>query len=668
MSKRILLPGNYWITKSMEFSKVNQSGTLWYLKKFILYYYYVFLTDFNEDKQSEMFNYALDFIDSLSFEVKDEAFKFFFSSENDCYNHVLGNKTRFVTYSQFIKDSSSENLNTAKKIYFAYLMTLGGQSGYKLEFKKFLMSHENLTFNSFIEFASNYYDKNSKSAKINSFNQMINDYHAALRNERQIFFYYGFIQGNESKDLKGFHKLTNIGKAVVYSTYSEILILWEHQKIKMVSQSPATKVNDISEISALSIKLIDDNLAISISPYYTMLYFLKKYGYLSLNDYQFVLSRLSSTEEIDLIDDLDKERISNEEKIKFYGRKADINSEDFSKELKKYFLGILKNKRDKGDNPFAVIEFHKSLYTIVNEEKFNDYFDLVKMHTNYLSEKHIKKFTIFRKSFKEAYKCDYQKKENNNHKDIYEWLNYIINFDELILLSLIGYVVKEDYLKELISIEDIKYRYRNLIDNFISNDYVNNHELFKIILFSDDLSKIPEIDTSPVYEDLDYSYETEEAIRRLIENLSDKNENPVKERNINLISKMRKLYNTHYLNKEGKYTCECCNYPTFKNKDDLWYMEFHHLIPFKIHNGPDHYLNIYGLCPSCHRRFHHINDTDEKNLYDNVDINNKFKITILNRAKILKSEGILEPIHLQFLLAKEAITKGDFKELWSTND
>ena len=40
-----LTPGNYWLTKSMEFNKVNSSGTLWYLKKWITYYYYIFLKD-----------------------------------------------------------------------------------------------------------------------------------------------------------------------------------------------------------------------------------------------------------------------------------------------------------------------------------------------------------------------------------------------------------------------------------------------------------------------------------------------------------------------------------------------------------------------------------------------------------------------------------------------
>ena len=36
-------PGNYWLTKSMEFNRISSSGTLWYLKKWIVYYYYIFM-------------------------------------------------------------------------------------------------------------------------------------------------------------------------------------------------------------------------------------------------------------------------------------------------------------------------------------------------------------------------------------------------------------------------------------------------------------------------------------------------------------------------------------------------------------------------------------------------------------------------------------------------
>ena len=40
-----LLPGKYALTKSMELTKVTTSGTLWYTKKFVVLYYFVFLSN-----------------------------------------------------------------------------------------------------------------------------------------------------------------------------------------------------------------------------------------------------------------------------------------------------------------------------------------------------------------------------------------------------------------------------------------------------------------------------------------------------------------------------------------------------------------------------------------------------------------------------------------------
>lgn len=40
-----IIPGNYFITKSMELTKSQSSGTLWYTKKFIVLYYYIFLNN-----------------------------------------------------------------------------------------------------------------------------------------------------------------------------------------------------------------------------------------------------------------------------------------------------------------------------------------------------------------------------------------------------------------------------------------------------------------------------------------------------------------------------------------------------------------------------------------------------------------------------------------------
>ena len=40
-----ITPGNYFLTKSMELTKINTSGTLWYLKKFLVLYDAIFLSD-----------------------------------------------------------------------------------------------------------------------------------------------------------------------------------------------------------------------------------------------------------------------------------------------------------------------------------------------------------------------------------------------------------------------------------------------------------------------------------------------------------------------------------------------------------------------------------------------------------------------------------------------
>ncbi|HOO06823.1 MAG TPA: hypothetical protein PLH83_10110, partial [Ruminococcus sp.] len=36
-----LLPGNYALTKSMELTKIHNSGTLWYTKKSLTLYYFI---------------------------------------------------------------------------------------------------------------------------------------------------------------------------------------------------------------------------------------------------------------------------------------------------------------------------------------------------------------------------------------------------------------------------------------------------------------------------------------------------------------------------------------------------------------------------------------------------------------------------------------------------
>jgi hypothetical protein len=74
-----IVPANYFLTKSMELSKITTSGTLWYTKKFLVYYYHIFLSDnitLRDDaiRIREIFD---DYIFSLPETVKEDATKFF---------------------------------------------------------------------------------------------------------------------------------------------------------------------------------------------------------------------------------------------------------------------------------------------------------------------------------------------------------------------------------------------------------------------------------------------------------------------------------------------------------------------------------------------------------------------------------------------------------------
>ena len=82
-----------------------------------------------------------------------------------------------------------------------------------------------------------------------------------------------------------------------------------------------------------------------------------------------------------------------------------------------------------------------------------------------------------------------------------------------------------------------------------------------------------------------------------------------RERNATLVSMLKSYYLKCY-SENNMLKCECCGEETFITAAGEPYVEFHHLIPFNIAYGPDHYLNLFALCPNCHRKIHflHIDD------------------------------------------------------------
>lgn len=150
-----LLPGNYALTKSMELTKVQDSGTLWYTKKFLTLYYYVFLSN---DIMTTAYQRAVieifdNYIQSLPEEVKELAEAYFYP-DNDSINFKSQNFnlfSNFASYNRFAtQDERSSYYQSAKKYYFSFLMGSGGQKGVKKMLKEavqqpgFVYSHENI--------------------------------------------------------------------------------------------------------------------------------------------------------------------------------------------------------------------------------------------------------------------------------------------------------------------------------------------------------------------------------------------------------------------------------------------------------------------------------------------------------------------------------------------
>ena len=135
-----IIPGNYFITKSMELTKSQSSGTLWYTKKFIVLYYYIFLNNniTTLAVAAEIRNIFDEYINSLPEDLQDKAKGFFYASAEvaDLRSDKFKLFGDFAGQKQFADVAERISYyESAKKYYFAFLMESGGQSGVKAYIK-----------------------------------------------------------------------------------------------------------------------------------------------------------------------------------------------------------------------------------------------------------------------------------------------------------------------------------------------------------------------------------------------------------------------------------------------------------------------------------------------------------------------------------------------------
>lgn len=671
-----VLPGNYWITKSMEFSKVTSSGTLWYLKKWMVYYKYLFFKDtITQSDYIEIKEIFDTFIESLPEEgdVRKNAQNFFFDID-------IRDNNSFITLNDFLNNipnmgSGRELLQyqiSAKKFYFTYIMNLGGQSGYKKNIKEWII--EKNSYSKVLEKLEEKLESNDNSSE---FRGLVNDFPATLRNERQIFFYYGLFHGSEKADLSGVYNLTNIGKTIINSSFDELLLIWEHQKIKMISQSPVTDIQKLGEDSdVIEVEKFD----INYHPYVDLLEVIVSNNAITLDEYQYVISRINQDDDLhevssnisDILEEL-------QPKITKFNRAGDKKDEDFKKELAKFILGVSEMIKDDGTNYFSFLtKYTNKKVSISNFEKAKFVLKNYKYIINYLNEQHSDEYENFRKGLKEKYKTSVNQTDYEVDINLkYEWSKYIINLDKNIYLALI-------YI--LCSLKRSTYDY-SLTENIFKNEFLNFKSLLKsfgikkkteFVTLMSEIQESFEEDGKLIISTLDedeykiidpLEYGTEVTIDKLNDISQRASERNItsRKRDTTLIQTLKTFYFTNFLNDKKLIKCDCCNDTTFLTTKNYPYIEFHHLIPFSTDYGPDHYLNLFGLCPSCHRKMHFSKIEDKKNLYRDLSSSNSLQITLKERINTLLEDGILEAIHLEFLLKENMINEFEFNEYMSGN-
>ncbi len=134
-----------------------------------------------------------------------------------------------------------------------------------------------------------------------------------------------------------------------------------------------------------------------------------------------------------------------------------------------------------------------------------------------------------------------------------------------------------------------------------------------------------------------------------------------------LIEALRTFYHQNFRNSNLLLRCDCCQNETFLTEKDFAYLEFHHLIPFSTNSGPDHYLNLVGLCANCHRQLHFARLSERKVLYQNISVNNHLKINTIDRMKDLLRQRFLEPIHIEFLKKEGMITAAEYEKFMTNS-
>lgn len=728
-----ILPGNYALTKSMEMTKINTSGTLWYMKKFLVLYYYVFLSDkiYTSEYIDEVIGRFDNYIGTLDESVKPSAEKFFYPQDGAVNFKSDSFKTfsSFVLHGDFNTDAEKkEYLSKAKKYYFAILMGSGGQRGVKKLVKEAVkasdfvytfasmkniideavavtVSEEVNTFRCIKDNTVKYLASEQAVETITELSDfekvsvervksilrkyphespkyldVESDIIGFIRNERQAMYYYGYFHSRSygEKDME-FSSLTPVGAAALAANSSEFSAIWEHQKIKMISQPVTADIKNVT----YAVNPVQ-SFAISYTPYTDILGYVLRNNSMSVEEYRFIVARRKHT-----IGENDWQKIEPDVKnglgdikklICSFDRKMDAENHDGRKELLKYLLGLRSDlKFDKGKNLHNILELNASGALCVNPDGLNFIYAVYSALNDYKLRTYGELFERSEQELKRRYIAACEGKHTViDAKVKIDWDLYNIHIDKFILIGALICIAASKYnIKKL---AELKSQNINLITEFCCSDFSS---VLKSVGLKSKTSVRRDISRFIVaVKEKDYSYFTDTEYGRVqaVARYRD-TETSVLLAKIKAISartsvepedgrrrnrKLHDLMKSYYMQRYGEngtLKCECCAAEAFLNVKFQPYVEFHHLIPFKEAYGPDHFLNLFALCPECHKKLHFINLDERESYYKKLNCNNYMHESFVKRLIALKKKNLLRSYHLEYLLADRAITETEHKKI-----
>jgi len=135
---------------------------------------------------------------------------------------------------------------------------------------------------------------------------------------------------------------------------------------------------------------------------------------------------------------------------------------------------------------------------------------------------------------------------------------------------------------------------------------------------------------------------SETSLNQEIDSIDSKIKSIPKKQDISTSGYDRDSKLTNLLKIKFKHTCQVCKETTFKNKDDDFYTESHHIVPLAL-GGEDTPTNILIVCANCHRKFHSADDETLIETYNEL------------HKELLLSSSMLEKLYESKCISKKML-------------